>query len=101
MNPQMQNMNNMNLNPSPNINLQPQVHHNPGMGNNMGQPIANNGLLSRPQPQRANSFAIGGPQLRTVGDFQALQRVNSDMTSMNTLGMNTMGRELDFNTLPR
>ncbi|KAK0619346.1 hypothetical protein B0T14DRAFT_430413 [Immersiella caudata] len=101
LNPQMQNLSNINLNPSPNINLQSQVHHNPGMGNNMGQPIATNGLLSRPQAQRANSFAIGGPQLRTVGDFQALQRVNSDMTPMNTMGMNTMGRELDFNTLPR
>ncbi|KAK0652868.1 hypothetical protein B0T16DRAFT_455202 [Cercophora newfieldiana] len=105
LNPQMQNLNMSNLNPSPNINHQPQLHHNPGLGNGMGntlgQPIGNNGLLSRPQPQRANSFAIGGPQLRTVGDFQALQRVNSDMTTMSSLGMNTMGRELDFNTLPR
>lgn len=105
LNPQMQSLNMNNLNPPPNISLQSQVHHNPGhgsgMGNNLGQPIGNNGLLSRPQPQRANSFAMGGPQLRTVGDFQALQRVNSDMSTMSSLGLNTMGRELDFNTLPR
>jgi len=105
LNPQMQSLNMNNLNPPPNISLQSQVHHNPGhssgMGNNLGQPIGNNGLLSRPQPRRANSFAMGGPQLRTVGDFQALQRVNSDMSTMSSLGLNTMGRELDFNTLPR
>lgn len=109
LNPQMQGLNVNNINPPPNISLQSQVHHNPGlssgMGNSLGQPMGGNGMLSRPPPQRANSFAIGAQSLRTVGDFQALQRVNSDMTTMNTLGMgggiNTMGRELDFNTLPR
>jgi len=108
MNSQMPNLNMNNLNPPPpNINLQSQIHHNPGigsgMGNGIGQQLGNNGLLSRPQqPQRANSFAIGGPQIRTVGDFHALQRVNSDMSTMNTLAaMNSMGREMDFNTLAR
>ncbi|KAK1756934.1 maltose fermentation regulatory protein MAL33 [Echria macrotheca] len=105
MNPQMQGLSLNNLNSPPNISLASQVHHNPGLGTGMngglGQPVNNNGLISRPQPQRANSFAIGAPHLRTVGDFQALQRVNSDMSAMSPLGMNTMGREIDFNTLPR
>lgn len=86
----------------PNIGLSSSVHHNPGLGtgmaNGMGQPGGSNGLIARPQPpQRANSYAIGGPQIRTVADFHALQRVNSDMTTMGTLGM---ARDLDFNTLP-
>ncbi|KAK5660175.1 hypothetical protein OQA88_13645 [Cercophora sp. LCS_1] len=106
LNPQMQGLNMANLNPPhppPNIGLSSPVHHNPGIGSNMGnglgQPVGANGLMARPQPpQRANSYAMGGPQIRTVADFHALQRVNSDMSSMGTLGM---ARELDFNTLPR
>jgi len=105
INPQMQGLGMNGLNPPPNITLASQVHHNPGLGtgigNNLGQPVVSSNLIARPQPQRANSFAIGGPQIRTVGDFQALQRVNSDMTTMSSLGMSAMGRELDFNTLPR
>ncbi|KAK3359420.1 hypothetical protein B0T25DRAFT_97632 [Lasiosphaeria hispida] len=104
LNPQMQGLGVGNVNPPPNISLPSQVHlnpgHGPGMGTSMGPTLNGTNLVSRPQPQRANSFAIGAPQLRTVGDFQALQRANSDM-SMGSLGMNSMGAELDFNTLPR
>ncbi|KAF6833799.1 C6 zinc finger protein [Colletotrichum musicola] len=51
--------------------------------------------ISRQQPQRANSFAIQQqPIPRTVGDFHALQRANSDMP-----GMTGMSTEMDFNTL--
>ena len=90
----------MNLNQS----LSPGIHS--GMSNNLSSPMNPtmnaSGMLQRQQPQRANSFAMSAPQqLRTVGDFQALQRANSDMSTISSLGMNSMGPELDFNTLPR
>jgi hypothetical protein len=64
------------------------------------------GMMMRQQPPRANSFAHPQPsQLRTVGDFQALQRTNSDMTAMTPLSVmgsssGGMSTEIDFNTLP-
>ncbi|EHA57568.1 hypothetical protein MCOR27_009540 [Pyricularia oryzae] len=71
-------------------------------------------MLMRPQPpQRSNSFAMPPPsnntQLRTVGDFQTLQRTNSDMSVLtNSMGVSMggggggmMGTEIDFNTLSR
>ncbi|KAK0636377.1 hypothetical protein B0T17DRAFT_483367 [Bombardia bombarda] len=106
----MQSINNGNINPPPNINLSSQMHLNQGLSSGMGsgmnggllnQSINGNSMMGRPQPpHRTNSFALG-PQVRTVGDFQALQRANSDMGPIGSLGMNSMGTEIDFNTLPR
>jgi hypothetical protein len=96
---QMQGLNNHNINPPPNISLASQMHLGQGIGGNLGS-----NLMSRPQPQRTGSFALGPPPIRTVGDFQALQRTNSDMTPMSplsTMGIGSMGNEMDFNTLPR
>ncbi|KAL2263278.1 hypothetical protein VTK26DRAFT_7468 [Humicola hyalothermophila] len=104
-NPHMQGLNGANINPPPNIGLNSQMHLNQGIGggmstNSLAQAVGNNNLLGRLPPQRSNSFAMGVPQIRTVGDFQALQRANTDAMG-NSLGMNTMPQELDFNTLPR
>jgi hypothetical protein len=56
-----------------------------------------------PPPPRANSFAmVQQPSIpRTVGDFHALQRANSESSStMTTLaGMATLGTEMDFGGL--
>lgn len=65
-----------------------------------------NNILHRQPPQRANSF-IMHPQHqhqpsqipRTVGDFHALQRANSENVSMNTLGLSHMNAEVDFSAL--
>lgn len=108
MNTQGQGMNVSNINPPPNTNLPPQGHrnhshggslsHGGGLGNGLGRPGGNNGLMSRPQPQRTNSFAMGAP----LGGFHhPLQRVNSDMASMGPMGISPLGRDMDFNTLPR
>jgi hypothetical protein len=105
-NPQMQGMNPSNINPPPNINLASQMHLNQGLGGGINTSITqavnnNNTMMARaPPPQRANSFAMGLPQIRTVGDFQALQRVNSDMNPMGPL-MSPLGPDMDFNTLSR
>ena len=69
-----------------------------GMNNNNGNMGATN-LVMRPQHQRSSSFAIPGQQIRTVGDFQALQRANSDMSSLSPLGLNSLGADLDFSAL--
>ncbi|KAB5550911.1 hypothetical protein GE09DRAFT_1174029 [Coniochaeta sp. 2T2.1] len=84
---------------------------NSGMNNNMNtglqSPIgpgmaANNMMGRQAPPQRANSFNMTQtPQIRTIGDFHALQRANSDMNVISPLGINNMGQEMDFNTLPR
>ncbi|KAK1656816.1 hypothetical protein BDP55DRAFT_735401 [Colletotrichum godetiae] len=51
--------------------------------------------IPRQQPQRANSYAIQQqPIPRTVGDFHALQRANSDMP-----GLSGISTEMDFNTM--
>ncbi|KAL2126252.1 hypothetical protein VTI74DRAFT_1334 [Chaetomium olivicolor] len=105
-NPQMQGMNSNNLNPPPNIGLSSQMHLSSGIGQGINPSLAhavnNSNLMARaPQPQRANTFAMGLPQIRTIGDFQALQRANSDMNGMGSLGMSPLGPDLDFNTIPR
>ncbi|KAH6850410.1 hypothetical protein B0I37DRAFT_113645 [Chaetomium sp. MPI-CAGE-AT-0009] len=106
-NPQMQGLNANNINPAPNIGLASQMHIGQGLGggihNGLGQAANNNNLMARAQaPQRANSFAVNVPQIRTVGDFQALQRSNTDMNHpMSSLGMSPLGPDLDFNTLSR
>ncbi|KAL2017107.1 hypothetical protein VTK56DRAFT_2579 [Thermocarpiscus australiensis] len=108
---QMQGLNGTNSSPPPNISLGPQMHLNRGLRGGIGPNLAhaanNNGgsnssnLMSRAGPQRSNTFAMGVPPIRTVGDFQALQRANSELNTINTLGMSPMGPDLDFNTLPR
>ncbi len=108
---QMQGMNASNINPPPNINLASQMHMGQGLGGggiNTSMAQAVNSMARAPPPgpgpgapQRANSFAMGLPQIRTVGDFQALQRVNSDMNPMGSLGLSPLGPDLDFNTLTR
>jgi hypothetical protein len=105
-NPQMQGLSSNNMNSPPNISLASQMHLNQGIGNgintSLAQGVSNNNMMARaPPPQRTNSFAMGLPQVRTVGDFQALQRANSDMSTMGSLGMSPLGPDLDFNTLPR
>ncbi|KAH8909151.1 hypothetical protein BR93DRAFT_894588 [Coniochaeta sp. PMI_546] len=79
---------------------------NNGMNNGLQSPLgpgmAANNMMARQAPQRANSFNMTTtPQIRTIGDFHALQRANSDMNVMSPLGINNMGTEMDFNTLPR
>lgn len=103
---QMQGLSSHNINPPPNINLASHLHLNQGLTGALNSALGSN-MMARPPPQRANSFALGPPPIRTVGDFQALQRTNSDlnpmspMSPMGPIGMNSMGAELDFNTLPR
>lgn len=75
---------------------------NPNMGQGMANTLSSMGqmLVNRQGPTRANSYNLAGPQIRTIGDFHALQRANSDMSSIGSLGMNSnLGTELDFNTL--
>jgi hypothetical protein len=73
----------------------------------LSQPAANPNMMARAPapPQRSSSFAMGLPQIRTVGDFHALQRANTDMNhplSAMATAMSPLGTEhLDFNTLPR
>ena len=109
LNPQMQNLNASALSPAPNIGLAGQMPLpqglpgglGNGMNNGLGQNMNANNLIPRPQPQRSSTFAMGPQQIRTVADFQALQRANSDMGTLGSLGMGSMTGELDFNTLPR
>lgn len=71
--------------------------------NTMGQDMNSSSMVQRQASARANSFAIPqNHQLRTVGDFQALQRANSDMATLGSLGLNggmQVGTELDFSSL--
>ncbi|KAI4595046.1 hypothetical protein KJ359_007299 [Pestalotiopsis sp. 9143b] len=79
-----------------------------GMNGGMAQHLMSN-ILHRTSPPRSNSFNAGmhqqaqqqsTPQIpRTVGEFHALQRTNSDHVSMNALGMNSMNTEMDFSSL--
>ncbi|KAK4157532.1 maltose fermentation regulatory protein MAL33 [Chaetomidium leptoderma] len=101
-NPQMQAMNANNVNPPPNISLASQMHLSQGLGGgintSLAQAVSSNNLMARaPPPQRASSF-MNLPQIRTVGDFQALQRTNTDMNPMGSLMMSPLGPDLDFNT---
>lgn len=106
-NPGMQGLNSNNINPPPNINLATsQMHLNQGglgngVNNGLGQTVNNNALMGRAPPQRASTFGINISHIRTVGDFQALQRSNSEMNSISQLGMNSLGPDLDFNGLTR
>lgn len=77
-----------------NKNVMSNNSNNNGNGNGNG-----NNLAMRPQSQRSSSFAMPGQQIRTVGDFQALQRANSDISTLSPMGMNSLGAELDFAAL--
>jgi hypothetical protein len=114
---------NLNLHQSQNMNIPSQAMGmgqqlsnmgngmNPGMNNNnmnnglqspLGPGMPGNNMMPRQAPQRANSFNMAAnPQIRTIGDFHALQRANSDMNVISPLGINNMATEMDFNTLPR
>lgn len=91
--------------PQPNLAQNFGQHFGQGMsfmgglgGQSMNMNATN--MISRQMPNRASSFAMNpNPQLRTIGDFQALQRANSDISTMGTLGMSNglqTGSELDF-----
>ena len=68
-------------------------------GFNMGQTLPSNGMMHRPQgPQRSNSFAMAQPRI-TVGDFQALQRANTDLGAIGAMNMSNMGPDMNFNGL--
>ncbi|XXH00046.1 Glucose-repressible alcohol dehydrogenase transcriptional effector [Hypoxylon texense] len=108
----------MNQNHNP---MQTDLHAN--LGHNLSQPtnITNMGqqnmtqnpqfnmmsnMLHRQPPQRANSFMLHQQHQhqpsqipRTVGDFHALQRANSENVSMNTIGLGHMNAEVDFSGL--
>lgn len=77
--------------------------YNPVNGG-MAQNLMNN-ILHRQPPQRSSSFIMHQQQQqstqipRTVSEFHALQRTNSDHVGMNALGMNTMSTEMDFSSL--
>ncbi|KAL1872690.1 hypothetical protein Daus18300_004236 [Diaporthe australafricana] len=91
---------------TPNLNLDHQNHNfgqqfSNGIAymNAMSQGMNTNNLVNRQGPSRTNSFALGpNPHtIRTVADFQALQRANSDMSTMSSLGLNNgLGAEMDF-----
>jgi len=112
---------NMNQNHPMNHQMQAEMHNNHTNGLNqtanyvnVGQPQGlpqsqsynqpNQNMMHRTQPQRANSFIIHQHQPtqipRTVGDFHALQRANSENVTMNPLGMRQMQPEMDFSGLP-
>ncbi|KAK8001132.1 hypothetical protein PG991_013354 [Apiospora marii] len=71
--------------------------HNPSYNHMMMSSI-----LNRQPPQRTNSFSMHPqtPQVpRTVADFHALQRTNSDNVTMTGMSMNQMGGDMDFSGL--
>ncbi|KAI1774262.1 fungal-specific transcription factor domain-containing protein [Hypoxylon cercidicola] len=94
-----------------------------GLGHNLNQPtnMASMGqqnmtqnpqfnlmsnMMHRQPPQRANSFMMHQPHQhqpsqipRTVGDFHALQRGNSENVTMNSIGLGHMNAEVDFSGL--
>ncbi|KAI1438303.1 hypothetical protein GGR50DRAFT_487804 [Xylaria sp. CBS 124048] len=79
--------------------------------NQTNQSMINNNVMHRTPPQRANSFVLHQHHHqqqhhqpahipRTVGDFHALQRANSENVTMNSMGLRHMQPELDFSNLP-
>lgn len=93
LNPHMQNGLHTPIEQPPNLAQNFGQPFNQGLAymNGMGQSMNMNGsnIMSRQVPNRASSFAMSpNPQLRVIGDFQALQRANSDISTMGSLGMN-------------
>jgi hypothetical protein len=102
-NSQMHGLNAGNINPPSNISLASQMHLNHqglgGINAGLSQAASNNNLMAKAPPPQRTSSTFGGmalPQIRTVGDFHALQRANTDM---NPMAMSPLGPDLDFNTL--
>lgn len=112
---------NMNQNHALNNQMSVDIHNNMTNGLsqasnyvNVGQPQNQpfnqpnqnmmNNIMHRTPPQRNNSFIIHQHQPtqipRTVGDFHALQRANSDNVAMNTMSLRQMQPEVDFSGLP-
>lgn len=113
LNPHIQNGMNSTLDQPANLNM---THQNQSFGqpfnqsmsyamSAMGQNMNANNMIHRQTPNRANSFALAqNPQVRTIGDFQALQRTNSEMSAMNPMGgmnnaLGQAGADMDFSTL--
>lgn len=83
----------------PNHNFGQQFSNGIAYMNAMSQGMNTNNLVSRQGTSRTSSFAMGPNQhtIRTVADFQALQRANSDISTMSSLGLsNGLGAEMDF-----
>lgn len=70
------------------------------MSNGMTSPHVVGNMYNMRQPlQRQTSFQLQGPpQMRTVGDFQGLQRAGSDAPNMGGVAQQ-MGNEMDFSGL--
>lgn len=78
-----------------------QLNRTPGVNNGMTSPHAMNGnMYNMRQPaQRQQSFHLQHPpQMRTVGDFQGLQRGTTD-NGGGMVGMAQMSGELDFGAM--
>jgi hypothetical protein len=78
-----------------------QINRTPGMNNGITSPhgITGNMYNMRQPAQRQQSFHLQHPpQMRTVGDFQGLQRGTSD-NGGGMVGMAQMGSELDFGAM--
>lgn len=60
-----------------------------------------NGVMHRPPPQRADSFALHQPPQirRTMGEFNVLQQGNAENMSIGAMGLGNMGTEMDFSSL--
>ena len=74
-----------------------QMSRTPGVNGGMTSPHPMNGAMYavRQAPQRQQSFHLQHPpQMRTVGDFQGLQRSTGDN---GMVGMAPMGGEMDYN----
>lgn len=123
--PQLHSMVSQNINQSHPLNSQMSVEMHNNLANGLNQ-TANyvnvgqsqnqpynqsnqsmmNSIMHRTPPQRANSFIIHQHQHqhnqipRTVGDFHALQRANSENVAMNSMSMRQMQPEMDFSSLP-
>lgn len=113
MNPHLQNGMNAPLDQPTNLNMN---HQNQNFGqpfnqnmsyamNPLGQNMNANNMMHRQTPNRATSFAMSqNPQMRTIGEFQTLQRTNSDISAMNSMGgmnngLGPVGNDMDFSVL--
>ncbi|KAI0397000.1 hypothetical protein F5Y17DRAFT_28013 [Xylariaceae sp. FL0594] len=124
---QLHNMTSQNMTQNHSINHQMQIEMHPnlasglnqtqtfigmgqsqGLGQNQGYNTPGQhligGMMHRASPQRANSFMIHQHQPtqipRTVGDFHALQRANSENVAMSAMGLRQIQPEMDFSGLP-
>ncbi|KAL2201878.1 C6 zinc finger protein [Sarocladium strictum] len=78
-----------------------QLNRNPAMNNGLSSPHAMNGSMYnvRQPAQRQQSFHLQHPpQMRTVGDFQGLQRGTTD-NGGGLVGMTQMSAEMDYGAM--